>query len=311
MVSAPAEADTFGSGVNSFSIDFVSIGNAGNTPDTTGQPNPAGVVGYSYRMGTYEISEQMVDKANALGGLGITKDTRGPDKPATSVDWFEAAKFVNWLNTSSGHMPAYKFVTVTRDTPPDVAAAEGFELWQAGDPGYNPNNLYRNSLAMYFLPSANEWYKAAFYDPTSGTYFDYATGSNNPPIAVASGTAAGTAVYNQSLSAGPADIMLAGGLSPYGTMAQDGNVEEWEETELDLVNDTLSASRGRRGGFWEFSALSSPFRNGEPPATGLFGLGFRVVSNVPEPSSAGLFLIGIVAYCFILRPQFLWRVDRA
>ena len=69
-------ADTFGSGANSFSIDFVTIGNPGNPPDAN--PNPAGAVPYSYRIGTYEISELMIDKANALGGLGITKDTRGP-----------------------------------------------------------------------------------------------------------------------------------------------------------------------------------------------------------------------------------------
>ena len=55
--------------------------------------------------------------------------------------------------------------------------------------------------------------------------------------AVASGVAAGTAVYNQP---GPADIFLAGGLSPYGTMAQGGNADEWEETELDLVNERHS-----------------------------------------------------------------------
>jgi hypothetical protein len=94
-----SRADTFGSGVNTFSIDFVTIGNPGNPPDAN--PNPAGAVPYEYRIGKYEISEQMIDKANALGGLGITKDARGPDYPATSVTWYEAAKFVNWLNTSA------------------------------------------------------------------------------------------------------------------------------------------------------------------------------------------------------------------
>src|SRR5690554_2663562 len=64
-------ADTFGIGPNTFAIDFVSIGNPGNPPDAN--PNPAGAVGYEYRMGKYEISEQMIDKANAVGGLGITK----------------------------------------------------------------------------------------------------------------------------------------------------------------------------------------------------------------------------------------------
>ena len=104
-----AAADTFGSGANTFDIEFVTIGNPGNAADTTGSPNPAGSVPYTYRMGKFEISEQMIDKANALGGLGITKDTRGADKPATSVSWNEAARFVNWLNTSTGSTPAYKF----------------------------------------------------------------------------------------------------------------------------------------------------------------------------------------------------------
>src|ERR1700742_3602222 len=122
-------ADSFGSGANSFSVDFVSIGNPGNPPDAN--PNPAGAVPYSYRIGKYEISEQMIDKANALGGLGITKDTRGPDYPATSVSWFEAAKFVNWLDTTTGSVPAYKF-----------DASGNFQLWTPMDPGYNANNLF-------------------------------------------------------------------------------------------------------------------------------------------------------------------------
>ena len=46
------------------------------------------------------------------------------------------------------------------------------------------------------------------------------------------------------------DITLAGGLSPYGTMGQGGNVYEWEETDFDLVNDSSSSARGVRGGGW-------------------------------------------------------------
>ena len=113
-------------------------------------------------------------------------------------------------------------------------------MWQSGDTGYNPNNLYRNSEAYYFLPSVDEWYKAAYYDPNgnggSGVYFSYPTGSDTVPTPVASGTAANTAVYGQSFFKVPADITQAGGLSPYGTMGQGGNVMEWEETDLDLVN---------------------------------------------------------------------------
>src|SRR5262245_15641814 len=98
-VFAPAaSADTFGTGASSFTIDFVPIGNPGNPPDVN--PNPAGAVPYSYRIGKYEVPEDAINKVNALANLGITIDSRGPDKPATSITWYEAAQFVNWLNTS-------------------------------------------------------------------------------------------------------------------------------------------------------------------------------------------------------------------
>lgn len=292
-------ADTFGSGANSFDIDFVTIGNPGNPADSTGVPNPAGSVSYSYRIGTYEIPEDAVRKANTLSAdaaqpLGITLDTRGPNKPATSLSWFEAARFVNWLNTSTGHTPAYKF---------DVSG--NFQLWAPGDPGYNPANLFRNNLAEYFLPSADEWYKAAFYDPAIGGYWDYPTGSNDPPISVASGTAPGTAVWNQPGEQGPADVNLAGGLSPYGTMGQGGNVWEWEETELDLVNDLVSSSRGIRGDNWLPSlspiGLSSSFRNHSFPDANPINVGIRVVSIVPEPSTLCLAMLGLSVISFRIR----------
>jgi hypothetical protein len=41
-----AAADTFGSGANTFDIEFVTIGNPGSAADTTGNPNPAGSVLY-------------------------------------------------------------------------------------------------------------------------------------------------------------------------------------------------------------------------------------------------------------------------
>ncbi len=101
-----ASADTFGTGANSFTIDLVPIGNPGNRPDTTGKPSPAGSVAYSYRIGKYEISEQMIDKANDLGGLGISKSSRGADKAVTNITWFDAARFVNWLNAN--RRPAFE-----------------------------------------------------------------------------------------------------------------------------------------------------------------------------------------------------------
>jgi len=107
--------DSFGSGANQFDIEFVPIGEPGNLPDPddgsqfqSGDQN-LGAVAYPYRISKFEISEEMIDKANNIAGLGLDHDGRGPNKPATAVSWFEAAKFVNWLNTSNGHHVAYDF----------------------------------------------------------------------------------------------------------------------------------------------------------------------------------------------------------
>jgi formylglycine-generating enzyme len=293
-----AQADSFGIGANTFNIDFVTIGNPGNAADTrspNANPNPAGSVSYTYNMGKYDVSRDMITKANTLGTLGIPlADMTSPsfggggngvNRPATGMSWNEAARFVNWLDTSTGRPPAYKFALQPGDAGYDSNA--NIQLWTPTDAGYNPANLYRNSLAHYFLPSVDEWYKAAFYDPTSGVYYDYPTGSNSAPTPVASGTAAGTAVYNGQT--GPADITLAGGLSPYGTMGQGGNVYEWEETDFDLVNGptVTSGARGIRGGDWSYGSgfLSSSNRQGiGNPKVGLNNIGFRVAST-PEPST--------------------------
>ena len=279
---APAQADTFGV-LNAFDIEFVTIGNPGNAADTTGSPNPSGKVDYAYRIGKFEISEAMIDSANLNGGLGLTHDNRGADKPATSISWFEAAKFVNWLNTSFGITPAYKF-----------DGGGDFQLWEDGDTGYNPDNPFRNSNAKYFLPSADEWYKAAYYNPSGlGSYGDYPTANGLVPTAVSSGTAINTAVFEQAFETGPADITIAGGLSPYGTMGQGGNVFEWEETSFDLVNDDGSSGRGLRGGasFFSSNLLSSSNRNSFNPLNEFSDIGFRVAS-IPEPSSP---LLGVLA----------------
>jgi hypothetical protein len=288
-----AAADTFGSGLNTFDIEFVAIGNPGNVADDlSANPDFAGSVPYTYRIGKFEISEQMIDKANAEGGLGITKDTRGFDKPATSVSWNEAARFVNWLNTSTGSPPAYKFAI----QPGEVGyiANASIELWTISDAGYNPNNLYRNRLARYVLPSVDEWYKAAYYDPTSGGYYDYPTGSDSVPDGIDSvGDPNFDAVFQDGgFNSQPNDITDVGLLSPYGTAGQGGNVYEWEETDLDLVNDLVDG-RGTRGGRW-FSASSdllSSNRGSGGANVEVAITGFRVAS-IPEPSSLLLGALG-------------------
>ncbi len=160
------------------------------------------------------------------------------------MSWYEAAAFVNWLNTSTGHQAAYN---LTYSGGWSMELWDGpTQAWQAGG-----ENLYRHKDAYYFLPSEDEWYKAAYHknDGVTANYWDYATGSNSIPTAVASGTGAGTAVYN-GLTGSPAAVNNDGGLSSYGTMGQGGNVWEWNESAWDGLNDLSSENRAIRGGTW-------------------------------------------------------------
>ena len=280
--SATSLLETFGSGDNAFSMEFVTIGSPGNAADTTGSPNSAGSVAYTYNLGIYEVSRVQITKANLgimmaeMGSYG----GNGANRPATGVTWYDAAKYVNWLNTSTGGTAAYKF-----------DGSGTFQLWSAGDAGYNANNQFRNSLAKYVIASSNEWYKGA-YGNRDGTWNNYATGSDSLPTAVSSGAAANTAVYGGR--SGPADITSAGGLSPWGTMGQGGNVWEWNETAYDGINNAAGESRELRGGSWYFnsSGLGASSRFSYNPPYETFDFGFRVAS-VPEPSTGLLVLLGL------------------
>ena len=118
-----------------------------------------------------------------------------------------------------------------------------------------------------WIPSENEWYKAAYYDPNKGGpgvggYWAQAAQSNT----ITSNTigAAGGANYydgvdfavTQSGSYSSTQNYLtdvgAYGLnsdSAYGTNDQAGNVFEW--------NDAVDgSSRGLRGGSWNYSSLN-------------------------------------------------------
>ncbi|MEM8944756.1 MAG: SUMF1/EgtB/PvdO family nonheme iron enzyme [Planctomycetota bacterium] len=289
---SPLWADTFGSGENAFDIEFVAVPSVGtfdvrpcgrcpietrpgNRPDTSTTVNGVGSVPYDYRIGKFEISEAIIDAANVLGDLRITHDNRGPNKPATSIDWFEAARFVNWLNLERGFASAYKLDSTDR-----------IQLWQPEDDGFNPANQIRNSHARYFLPSIDEWHKAAYYDIATDDYNQFPTGSSSPSP-VSSGTIENSAVFQQG-SVGPADAISAGGLSPYGTMAQGGNVFEWQD----------SPSIRFAGGYWD-SALISLFASSNGgggaanPSTSDDRVGFRV-AFVPEPTSGVLSLMVVV-----------------
>lgn len=273
--------ETFGNGSNQFSIEFVEIGNPGNTADTTGDPNLVGSVNYIYNLGKFEITREIIEKANSATSLNISLTDmsnfggNGANRPASGITWLEAARFVNHLNSSKGYQVAYKFDT-----------NGNFEVWSQGE--YSGVNQFRHKDAYYFLPNRDEWYKGAYGSP-DGTWYNYTTGNDTVPSSVSGGLLSGTIVAGQT---GPADVFEAGGLSAYGTMGQGGNIWEWNESAYDVTNDPAAHRDLRGGSFYEDVSYSdSSARSGHPEWRDIFNIGFRVAS-VPEPSSLSFLLVG-------------------
>jgi len=131
----------------------VNISNPGNGNDAGAgggiYSSPYGGVPYVYRMGVTEASQDWITKATAStpGLLNVTAGAWAGNQPAATMTWYEAAAFVNWLNTSEGHQAAYQIDET--NTPLTLWTSE--QAWQAGG-----ENLYRHKDAVYFLPSENE-----------------------------------------------------------------------------------------------------------------------------------------------------------
>jgi len=286
---------TFGSGANAFSIDFVEIGNPGNASDNTGY----GQVNYTYNIGKYEISRSIIEKANAASSLNLTMADltnyggNSPNKPATGLSWIDTAKFVNWLNTSQGYQAAYKIEQRTVA----LASVDVVLRWGSNENGFDSQNQFRNSNARYVLPSADEWHKAAFYDPNKngGGYWLYPNQNDTVPTKVSGGLLSGSVVNGQS---GPADVDNAGGTSAYGTMAQGGNASEFTETVSVFAGNEyrrmVDPMWGNGMDFMLQSSYSVSRFEGED------SIGFRVAS-VPEPSALSLLAIGLSGLAMMRR----------
>lgn len=74
-----------------------------------------------------------------------------------------------------------------------------------------------------------------------------------------------------------------------------GNADEWEETDLDLMNDLVGVDHGVRGGYWINSRfqLRASNRFGNVSSNESFVTGFRVAS-IPEPSTIVLLGLGVL-----------------
>ncbi|WP_043583906.1 SUMF1/EgtB/PvdO family nonheme iron enzyme [Geminisphaera colitermitum] len=282
----------------SINIPTVTVGDIGNAADSTGY----GAVSYEYQIGKYEVTNgqyaaflNAVDSTGAntynlynsnmsssnFGGItwnGSAYEVKaGFDlKPVNFVSFYDAARFTNWLTSGDTENGLYVFSGTTTITSfPDHATSTGWAL-----------------------PSEDEWYKAAYYDPNKGGvggYWAYPTQSDS-----ISGSQAN--YWNSGNGNVP---MIVGSFTEnaYGTFDQGGNVSEWNDT---LINGT---ARGLRGGeFGDYADnLASSARDYRVLADEESIVGIRVVllsnqSSVPEPSTyAALAGLAMLVYVIVRR----------
>ncbi len=281
-------ADIFAQGTaNEFNIDFVPI--SGDTNPTSGY----GIVSDDYRMGTLEISNAQWTKfTNAYGTVTGSPSSAydgspsftGTNIPTNNLSWYEAAQFVNWLNTSTGHQAAYKF-TGTQGTG-DYA----LDVWDAANAA-GGTNLYRHKDAFYFLPSEDEWVKAAYWNGTN--LQTWATVGDAYPAQGDGVSGTGWNYYNSGYATDPVGPWAVGSGSAElnGTYDMMGNVFEWMESSYNSGDYLSGSARGIRGGSYCGSA-GSYLRSSTRGSTGApyyeYGsFGFRVAS-VPACPSADL-----------------------
>lgn len=287
--AAPARALT---------VDWVPVADPANPADDTG----FGSVASHYRIARSEVTNAeyaaflnavAVADANALynpsmgsGSGGITRSGSAgsysyttiagrESRPVNFVSFYDSLRFANWLH--NGQPVGMQDAASTEDGAYTITAG-----------GIAGNSIARNAGATIFLASEDEWYKAAYYDAVSMSYFDHPAGSDGPTGCAAPGATPNTA--NCGGVVGDVTVVgsYTGSASPSGTFDQGGNVREWTEGSM------LASRIARGGGFGAPAAtLSAASRLEFLPDVEALDLGFRVAS-LPEPGTGWLLAGGLL-----------------
>lgn len=262
--------------VRGINIDFVTIGNAGNAADTqvmtdAGHTTGYGAVGYNYRIGKYEITNTQWNSFTAVAGAPTgyanayakTSPFTG-EMPVTNVSWYEAAQFCNYLTSGDKSKGVYQF-SGTNASPGNFLGIDRFSAKMVYD-------------IVYFVPSENEWYKAAYYKPDGSGYSLYANGTNTAPI------------VNIESNYGPGSRWEVGSgkMEQNGTFDMMGNIDEWNET---LIGSNGGVIRGGSAGVDYSYGIRSTYRGTSPHDLEHVSIGFRV-ATIPEPCTLSLLALG-------------------
>ena len=290
-------------GITIQELNLKSINNVGNANSSAG----LGSVSSPYKIGAYEVTNtqyaEFLNKVGATNPNGIYNANMGSNanggitqsgvtgsftyavksgfasKPVNFVSFWSAARFMNWLqNGQTTNVSQLETGSYTLNGATSGAI------------------IARNPAANYFLPSANQAYKAAYFNPGTSAYFTYGTGSNTAPtggtgttVAITNFTVANSANFNSS---GPTAVgaFTNASVSPYGLFDATGNIAEMTDT----VNPGNAAQVYMTGGAFNTTTAPSGSAAAFGAMTGSSAIGFRVAA-VPEPSTLGLAGVGFVA----------------
>jgi formylglycine-generating enzyme len=302
-------------------VEMVPVGDPGNAADSTGY----GAVSHPYSIGKYDVTASQY--AVFLNAVAATND------PFGLWNNFMASDFPTVGISQSGSPGAFSYSAIGNGNVPVFGATWGsaarFANWlQNGQPtgvegpGTTETGAYtlngavtnaalmavtRNTSATWFIPTENEWYKAAYYKGggTNAGYWLYPTKNNSTPSNVLSATGTNNANFYNNGYTDPTNYLTSVGAfaaspGPYGTFDQGGDVFQWNETAV------TGSSRGVRGGAFNNSSgsdfLLSSNRSFIDPTGESSVTGFRVAS-VPEPSTFVLAGMGALSLLACIRQR--------
>jgi sulfatase modifying factor 1 len=201
--------------IDNISYETVCVNNAKNNPDDNG----LGRVDYDYYIGKYNITvEQYCAFLNAVASISDTYNlynkNMGTDlniaginrsgkpgaytysimnnlgdsskRPITYITPFSIFRFANWL--TNGQPIGEQNIFTTEDGSYKIINED-------------VTKIYDNKKDMYYLPTQNEWYKAAYYSPNYNNtgkpgYYLYATQTDETPSNLISDALTNTNVVN-------------------------------------------------------------------------------------------------------------------
>lgn len=318
-------------------IEFVTIGSP-NNPAYAGSGRPGdsslgrGSVGYEYRIGRMEVTTaQWAEFFNAAfdrpasdrlphlippslwgaqtatptvpGGRRWTVAPGAENRFVGNISWRMAAMYCNWLHND-------------KSTDRSAFLSGAYDVSTFGFTGpFNDtftDQPVRSPGARFFVPTWDEWLKAAHYDPNKPTdsgWWAFSTTSDTQPVYGPPGFTVGglatqaNANWDDRQFPAASEAVPLGAYttvqSPWGLLDVAGGTNEWTES-VRTLNDGTRLRRLDGSSFLNFWSAASPgpdwagLVGDDYPDMSLFNYGFRVAAVVPAPASGLLLGAGVL-----------------